>query len=104
MNWSFDTSADALYVGFTNGPIESQVEMPDGVVVDVAADGRAVGIEVIHPAAGWDVQAVIDRFPLDSKQVESLVTLLHAFLFTSVMSASAGRAEMPQRADDRVFA
>jgi uncharacterized protein YuzE len=64
MRWELDTEAGALYVYVSEAAVDHQEELPDGVIVDVAADGALVGIEVLGANAPWDAKAVVDRFAL----------------------------------------
>lgn len=68
MSWSYDSETQALYIGLSSEEIEGQVEMPDGVVVDVDAAGAAVGIEVVRAQADWDLPAVVEQFGLSEDQ------------------------------------
>jgi uncharacterized protein YuzE len=48
ISWELDERAQALYVRLSHDVVVSQDELAPGqVVVDVAADGSAVGIEVL---------------------------------------------------------
>jgi uncharacterized protein YuzE len=76
MRWSYDLSANALYIYLTDEGVVGQVEMPDGVIVDVDKDGHAVGIEVLSPDAGWDVAAVVQRFQFDQETINAIGGLL----------------------------
>jgi uncharacterized protein YuzE len=75
MRWTYDLNAGALYVSIAEGNIEHQVEMPDGVVVDVDAQERVIGIEVLAPWRGWAVSALVDRFDLSSEDARALGAL-----------------------------
>lgn len=43
-----DKEADAIYLELSNEPVESSDEVSDGVIIDYAADGRLVGIEILE--------------------------------------------------------
>lgn len=75
MRWTYDLNSDALYVYLDDEPVSGQVEMADGSVVDVDAQGRAVGVEVLSASKGWDIGAVIQRFNLDAETGEALLVL-----------------------------
>jgi uncharacterized protein YuzE len=64
MNYVYDAEADALYIKVAEADVDRQVEMADGVIVDVATDGQLVGIDVMNPSSEWDVQAILDTFQL----------------------------------------
>ena len=75
----FDPRADALYVHFNNRDIAAQVEMPDGVIVDVDKDGLAVGVDIMSPSTGWDVGQIVERFELDANDAAYLTRLALAW-------------------------
>lgn len=68
MTPTYDEQADALYIRANTQTIARQVEMPDGVIVDVDSGGHLVGIEIISPSAGWHWNDIVDRFHLDAPQ------------------------------------
>jgi uncharacterized protein YuzE len=76
MRWTYDLDANAFYIYLSDQPVAGQVEMPDGTVVDVNAQGAAVGIEVLSPDEGWDANAVLERFGLDDDVRKSLGFIL----------------------------
>jgi uncharacterized protein YuzE len=80
MRWEFDVDAGSLYVSLGDQVVDHQEEMPDGIVVDVAANGSAVGIEVLSAWAPVDWQSVIRRFQLDENDAASLEFLVSTFL------------------------
>ncbi|HEX2552387.1 MAG TPA: DUF2283 domain-containing protein [Microvirga sp.] len=43
-----DPEADAAYLGLLDEPAARSQEVGEGIVVDYAADGRPVGVEVLH--------------------------------------------------------
>ena len=67
MTPTYDNHADALYIEANARTIARQVEMPDGVIVDVDLAGHLVGIEVLSPSAGWRWREIVDRFQLDGR-------------------------------------
>lgn len=75
MNYSYDADADALYIRVREVLIDHQVEMSDGVVLDVASDGRLVGIDVMDPSADWDVASIISSHQLEPSEVDLLASL-----------------------------
>ncbi len=99
MRWSYDLSANALYVYLTDKDVAGQDEMPDGVIVDVDKDGHAVGIEVLSPDAGWDVGAVIQRFQLDQETINAIGGLLMSPLLgqSSARRQPATALQLPER-------
>ena len=72
-NWTYDVAADALYVTLKAGTPWEQVEVADGVIIDLDPIGDAVGIEVLSP-----VRAVVpfsrlgSWFGLSDSEVRSL--------------------------------
>lgn len=48
MNWRYDRDADAAYLTLAAKAVASTREASEDVIVDYDADGRIVGIEVLH--------------------------------------------------------
>lgn len=82
MRWELDTEAGSLYITLTEEPVDHQEEMPDGVVVDLDARGRAVGIEVLSAWAPFDHAAIVGQYHLDQSDAESLDFLVLELLGT----------------------
>ena len=80
MRWEFDAEAGSLYVYLAAGEAHHQEEMPDGVIVDVDASGRAVGIEVVSAWAPFDFHEIAQRYALDESDIASLDFLTSAML------------------------
>ena len=59
MRLDYDLDAHALYVTISNEPVARTVEMDASTFVDVDADGRLVGIEVLDYAKPWPLERVI---------------------------------------------
>ena len=79
MKYSYDFEADALYIEIVeDGAIDRQIEFEDGVIVDVAPDGTAVGIDVMAPNAGWQWRPIVARFDLRTEDAEMLSHLARA--------------------------
>ena len=47
MDISYDTKADAMYIKFKDGKFKRNKEIEEGIIVDLAADGGILGIEVL---------------------------------------------------------
>ena len=71
----YDSEADALYVTVTSTLIDHQVEMDDGVIVDVDDADRLVGIEILSPDSGWSWRSITDRFALSTSDATYLQIL-----------------------------
>jgi uncharacterized protein YuzE len=79
-SYEYDTAAQALYLRLSDAYADSQVEMADGVVVDVSADGQIVGIDVMNPTAGWDVAAIVARWGLQDAEATFVNAVASAVL------------------------
>ena len=64
MQLIYDNEADALAVKISDEATVRTFEIEAGTLVDVAADGSVVTIEVIQPARRWALDAILARFPL----------------------------------------
>ena len=80
MRWEFDFDSGALYVGFTERPIDRQEETADGVLVDLDADGRVVGLEVLSAWAPFDWRSIVRDYRVEEEDAESLEFLAMALL------------------------
>ena len=47
VNVSIDPDADAAYVAISGAEVAQTEEVADGIMVDYAADGRPVGMEIL---------------------------------------------------------
>lgn len=66
VNIRYDQTADAVYIVLLEGEAVSRTEQVDtGTLVDLDRLGRAVGVEVIHPARDWPLDSVLDHFQVD---------------------------------------
>ena len=75
MKSRYDPGADALYIYVVDssivGKIAHTIEVNDVyLAVDVNADGRPLGIEVLFASKGFDLEPVIERFGLEELREE----------------------------------
>lgn len=49
---TFDADVNALYVQFSEHDVADTVQLAKGVLLDVDADGEAVGLEVLNADSG----------------------------------------------------
>ena len=62
MNFSYDDTADALYIQVAGSVVSQTRQVDPGTMVDVDNSGRVVGIEVLHPARDWPLKEITSRF------------------------------------------
>lgn len=48
MKFNYDKVADAVYLLLNKGKIKKTIEVKDGVVLDVGAKGKIIGIEILN--------------------------------------------------------
>ena len=48
MKIEFDQEADALYIQFQPGKAKRTLKVQEGILVDIAKDGRIFGIEILE--------------------------------------------------------
>lgn len=73
MRWAYDGEVDNLYVYVRPGAARRQVHLSDRVIVDVDDDGSIVGVEILSLTAGWDAEAIAERFDLSEDERNGLV-------------------------------
>lgn len=71
MPWTYDRSADAFYVYFgahhPDSQVERQLEVTEGIFLDLGADGQALGVEILRPDdAPWELVLRHELVPLDA--------------------------------------
>ena len=54
MRVTYDPATDTLRLVLAEGPIRESVEEPSGVILDYAADGRLVALEVLDASSRVD--------------------------------------------------
>jgi uncharacterized protein YuzE len=69
---SYDLDADALYIKLTDAKVARTIDIDSGTLVNLDADGRVVGIEVIQPQRAWPLPEILTRFPLLADTVAEL--------------------------------
>ncbi len=96
MRVEYDQAADAAYFAFSDADPARQVKIDDARVIDFAADGSLVGVEILSPSRGVD----LDGLP----RLREIARASRALGFRVVSSGRAGRpAESRSRrqSDDR---
>lgn len=58
MKLSYDVATDSLYIHLNDTVAADSNEVADGVVLDFAADGSLVGIDVQHASLKADIQSL----------------------------------------------
>jgi uncharacterized protein YuzE len=58
MKLHYYPETDSLYIELKNQPSTDSIEISDGLVVDVDADGKVVGIDIDHAAERMDLTRV----------------------------------------------
>ena len=58
MKVTYDRRADAAYISFADEPSVRQEPLDDGRILDFAADGSLVGVEILSPSLGVDLSDV----------------------------------------------
>jgi uncharacterized protein YuzE len=55
MKLHYDTKTDSLYIDLIDRPSVESIEVAPGVVIDLDADGQAVGIDLDHASRVADL-------------------------------------------------
>ncbi len=79
MKWSYDGESDALYIMFRDVQPTSQLELTDGLVVDIDDVGRPTGLEVLGASTGWSANAFRDRFNEYNNESDSVALFAVAY-------------------------
>jgi uncharacterized protein YuzE len=58
MKLNYDAATDSLYIHLNDTAAVDSDEVVDGVVLDFAADGSLVGIDVQHASLKTDIQSL----------------------------------------------
>lgn len=58
MKLNYDAATDSLYIHLNDAVAANSDEVADGVVLDFAADGSLVGIDVQHASLKTDIQSL----------------------------------------------
>jgi uncharacterized protein YuzE len=72
MQISYDTKADALYIKLQDGSFFSNIEVVEGVILDMGINNAILGIEILEASTRFrkeDLVRVDIRMPLDIASV-----------------------------------
>jgi uncharacterized protein YuzE len=58
MKLNYDQETDSLYIDLNARPSVNSREIQDGIVIDLDADGRIVGIDIQHASELLDLATV----------------------------------------------
>jgi uncharacterized protein YuzE len=79
MKVEYDQQADALYIELISTiEVARTVEIDPGTLVDLDADNKLIGVEIIRPARPWPVTEILSRFPADNSSARLLRLLERA--------------------------
>ena len=69
MKIEYDQEADALYIQFRSVTVEDNVDVEEGVTVDLGEDGHIVGIEILAARKRFGIKAIanisIENLPVE---------------------------------------
>ena len=72
MRLEYDLNVGALYISLTDEPVSRTAEAGNNAVVDLDADGRVVGIEVISTAGRWPLAEILAAYPIEQADAAQL--------------------------------
>ena len=65
MKLDYDKETDSLYIHLSEAPAADSDEVREGVVLDYAADGTLVGIDIQHASRTTDMgQLIVNHLPV----------------------------------------
>ena len=69
MKIEYDQEADALYIQFRSVSVADNVDVEEGVTVDLGEDGHIVGIEILAARKRFGIKAIanisIENLPVE---------------------------------------
>lgn len=74
-----DLRADAAYVTLGEGSVARTVELDNGTLADVDANGRPLGLEVIHPHRRWPLDQFMQTFDVSDRDARTLRAIAESF-------------------------
>jgi uncharacterized protein YuzE len=86
----YDREADALYIRLSDAARERTAEINDTTYVDLGADGQAVGIELLYPSMGVNLEEVGARFHLREHLAEIAAAIARSGAPTGVSTITVG--------------
>lgn len=98
MRFRYSEVDDVLYIEVREGRSDRQVQLDQGTLVDIDAEGRLIGIEVIAPDAGWPAEEILRRFPLDPDDATYVRELAgKSFAFSRARGSSSAGLQVVDR-------
>lgn len=89
---SYDLDADAMYLHVSSEMVQRTVEVDSGTMVDVAADGSIVGIEIVTPARDWPIDRLLAEFEISDEATALLRSLYRNASNESPAASGSGSA------------
>ncbi len=71
----YDREADALYVRLADGDRVRAIEIDDATYVDVDADDRPIGIELLYPSMGVNLVGVAEQLALEPRLADIIAAI-----------------------------
>jgi uncharacterized protein YuzE len=66
----YDREADALYIGLTESPVDDNIDIEEGITLDVDKDRHLVGIEILDVSRKMSLKDIanitIENLPLEN--------------------------------------
>ena len=104
MNFVYSTDADALYIEVEAvRRVARTVEVSPSCLVDLDAEGRLLGIELLNPSTSYlSIAEVVTRWRLSREQVAQLLAYPYQSLTPrrEASSAARGRVEVQGHRDE----
>jgi uncharacterized protein YuzE len=100
MEECYDNVADALYIQLADGEVARTEEIDSCILVDVASNGKILGIEVIRPARIWRTGFGGIKCVIESKTREQLAYEKWAELVNVSDTSCMSWNNLPQSARD----
>jgi uncharacterized protein YuzE len=70
---TYDARASALYIRLAAGKVARTPQIDEGTLVDLDADGRLLGIEVLRPGSAWPLAEILRRWEVSDGDAAMLM-------------------------------
>lgn len=89
MRIEYDREADALYIGLTESPVDDNIDIEEGITLDVDEHRHLVGIEILDVSKKMSLKDIanitIENLPLEPIETSASLIAPSAPFYTSAV-------------------